>query len=397
MNGARSLTALTLFSWLFVSQPIMAAAEPFRPTNESEVLERLSFKTTDPAGQEIRALRNHLAKDPHNLESAVQLAGRYIERGRSEGDPRFLGQAQAILQPWWNQPAPPPAALLLRATIRQNAHEFDAALVDLEEVLRVQPTNAQAWLTKASILQVQARYEEARRACQPLVRLASRHVQLACLGDIAGLTGQAAKSQELLSERLSNPSLSGRERMWMLTMLAEMATRTGHTETAEQYFSQARKAGVKDQYLLGAYADFLLDQHRYREVITLLQQETKADGLLLRLALAEQAMGLQIYRDHIASLAARFAASRARGTNVHVREEARFTLALLQDPQRALSLAQTNWALQREPADARMSLESALAAGNRGAAKPALDWLSQNHVEDLYLHQLAKQFQEPMR
>ena len=126
----------------------------------------------------------------------------------------------------------------------------------------------------------------------------------------------------------------------------------------------------------------------------MLQQETRADGLFLRLALAEQELGLAASRDHVSSLAARFAASRDRGTNVHLREESRFTLALLHDPQRALMLARTNWTVQREPADARILLESALAAGDRAAAKPVLDWLSANHIEDVRLRQLAKQCKE---
>jgi tetratricopeptide (TPR) repeat protein len=372
----------------------MAFSEPYRPTDDAQVLERLSFRSSDPAAREIESLRANLRHNPRHLESAVGLAARYIERGRSEGDPRFLGQAQAILSPWWNEPTPPPAALLLRATIRQNAHEFDQALEDLDQILTVQPTNGQAWLTKASILQVQARYDEARRACQRLARLAASHVMLGCLSDIGGVTGQSAKSRELLRQALSNPALSGRERIWIATILAETAARTGAIREAEQYFNDAFMVGIKDQYLLGAYADFLLDQRRYQEVISLLQSETRADGLLLRLALAEQALDLSSFQTHTAELAARFAAARERGTIVHVREEARFTLALLHDAKRALPLARANWNVQREPADARILLESALAGHNLPAAQPVLDWMKRNRVEDFHLQQLARQLQE---
>ncbi|HWF61376.1 MAG TPA: hypothetical protein VN666_13840 [Nitrospira sp.] len=390
----RSLTVLAVLGWFTLSQVGIAFPEPYRPTDDAQVLERLSFKVTDPAAREIENLRADLRNNPRHLESAVKLATRYIEQGRSEGDPRFLGQAQAVLTTWWNEVTPPPAMLLLRATIRQNAHEFSEALADLDQVLVVQPTNTQAWLTKASILQVQARYDEARRACQRLARLAASHVLLGCLGDIAGVTGQSAKSQELLRQVLSAPTFSGRERIWIATILAETAVRTGAIREAEEYFAEAFKVGIKDQYLLGVYADFLLDQGRYRDVVSLLQSETRADGLFLRLALAEQALRLPAFQSHTAELAARFAASRERGTTVHVREEARFTLALLRDAQRALPLAQANWNVQREPADARILLECALADGNRAAAQPVLDWLNASHVEDLRLRQLAKQIED---
>jgi tetratricopeptide (TPR) repeat protein len=390
----RLLTVVSLIGWFMLSQVGAAYPEPYRPTDDTQVLQRLSFKASDPVVRDLDSLRTDLRRNPRNLESAVKLATRYIEQGRSEGDPRFLGQAQAVLSPWWSEPTPPLAALLLRATIRQNAHEFTEALADLDQVLAAQPTNAQAWLTKASILQVQARYDEARRACQRLARLAASHVLLGCLGDIAGVTGQSSKGRELLRAVFSDPGLSGRERIWIATILAETAARTGAIREAEQYFTEAFKVGIKDQYLLGAYADFLLDQGRYRDVISLVQHETKADGLLLRLALAEQALKLPSFQSHTAELAARFAAARERGTTVHVREEARFTLTLEHSAQRALPLAQANWNVQREPADARILLESALAAKNPPAAQPVLDWMTSNRVEDFHLQQLARQFQE---
>jgi len=390
----RLLTIVSVVGWFVLSEVGAAYPEPYQPTEDAQVLQRLSFRASDPVARELDSLRTNLRRNPRDLESAVKLATRYIEQGRSEGDPRFLGQAQAILSPWWSEPTPPPAALLLRATIRQNAHEFNEALTDLDQVLVAQPTNAQAWLTKASILQVQARYDEARRACQGLTRLASAHGLLGCLGDIAGVTGQSAKSRELLRTVLSDPGLSGREQIWIATILAEIAARTGAIREAEESFAEAFKVGTKDQYLLGAYADFLLDQRRYQDVMSLLRSETRADGLLLRLALAEQALKLPIFQNHTAELAARFAAARERGTTVHVREEARFTLALLHDARRALPLAQANWKVQREPADARILLESALTAKNSPAAQPVLDWMTSNHVEDFHLRQLAKQIQE---
>ena len=394
MKGIRTLGWMITTGWLALSAPSMTFGEPFLPQQDTQVLEHLTVKATDPVAREIRALRASLLRDPQNMDMAVSLATKLIEQSRSEGDPRFLGQAQAVLAPWLNHPTPPSSTLLLRAMIRQHAHEFDLALADLDTVLSLQPANAQAWLTKASIYQVQGRYEDARRACQPLLRLAGRHVALTCLGDIAGLSGQATTSREMLTASLERSGISARERLWILTILAEMAARTGDSKAAETYFLDARNLGLKDYYLLGAYADFLLDQGRAPEVIALLQRETRADGLLLRLTLAEQALHLSTSKDHTAELAARFAAGRERGTRVHVREEARFTLGLLHDSQTALALAQTNWAIQKEPWDARLLLESALAVGSWNAARPVIDWLHTNHVEDRGLQQLVAQFPE---
>ncbi|MEK7762914.1 MAG: tetratricopeptide repeat protein, partial [Nitrospirota bacterium] len=258
MNGIRTLCRMIATGWLALSIPSQTYGEPFLPQRDDQVLERLTVKATDPVAREVRALRENLSHDPQNVNVAVSLATKLIEQSRTEGDPRFLGQAQAVLVPWLNHATPPSSTLLLRAMIRQHTHEFDLALADLDAVLNLQPANAQAWLTRASIYQVQGRYDEARRACQPLLRLAGRHVALTCLGDIAGLSGQAATSREMLTTSLERPRISARERLWILTILAEMTARTGDASAAEKHFFDARSLGVKDHYLIGAYADFLL-------------------------------------------------------------------------------------------------------------------------------------------
>ena len=92
------------------------------------------------------------------------------------------------------------------------------------------------------------------------------------------------------------------------------------------------------------------------------------DGLLLRYALALRAQGAAEADQYVEQLRARFEASRRRGDRVHLREEARFALHLEGDPRTALALAADNWMVQKEPADARILLEAALAANDHAAA-----------------------------
>ena len=92
-------------------------------------------------------------------------------------------------------------------------------------------------------------------------------------------------------------------------------------------------------------------------------------------------------------MSARFAAARARGDSTHEKEEARFLLSLKGDASGALRLAQRNFAVQREPADARILLEAALAARQPQAAAPALQWLQANRVESTLLQALAKRLE----
>ena len=368
-------------------------AAPFVPQGPNEVLERLRERPLDSAARELRSLRATLARDPNNLAIATRMARRYIEESRSQGDPRYLGYAQAALSPWWSQPQPPNAVLLLRATIRQSNHDFDAALVDLSRVLEAAPSNAQAWLTRATILQVQGRYAEAAQSCERLSQLAPTYA-VTCSSEVAALTGQAARSYELLAgllEKIAAPAVA--HKAWMETGLAEIAVRLGRRDVAESHFKRALQYGAPDPYLKAAYADFLLDAGRPSEVVILLSADSRIDGLVLRLALAEQALGARELPGRVATLQARFDAARARGDKVHLREEARFHTALLKQPGEGLRLAQANWSVQKEPADARVLLEAALAANDRKAAQPVIDWMSRSKLEDAALSRLVQSIQ----
>ncbi len=73
---------------------------------------------------------------------------------------------------------------------------------------------------------------------------------------------------------------------------------------------------------------------------------------------------------------------------MHAREEARLALAR-GDTARALERAQASFAAQREPADARILLEAARAAGDTAATRPALEWLAATSLEDARLAGLA--------
>jgi tetratricopeptide (TPR) repeat protein len=392
--ASQQIVIRCLACFLAIFTAVVCRSEPYLPTSDGVVLEKLRATAFDPGAHEIRELRNRLSADPTNLPLACQYARRCIERSRAEADPRFLGRAQAALSPWWNLATPPIDALVLRATLKQSQHEFTNALVDLDLAAHIAPDNPQIWLTRVTILTVLGDYADARRACLPLVELAPGLIALAAAANVSSLNGGAESACGLLRNALTaNSSVSAEEKEWALTALAEAERRLGHNVEAETDFKSALALGQHDPYLLGAYADLLLDEDRTPEVVEMLKNETRADALLLRLALAEAAMSPQsaALKDHMAALSARYEAGYLRGDFVHQREQAQFTLWLLGKPASALRLAQTDWQVQHEPADIRILLESALAAGDPGAARPALDFIRTNHLEDVEFEKLTEQ------
>ncbi|NNE83837.1 MAG: hypothetical protein HKN28_07685 [Alphaproteobacteria bacterium] len=103
-SGAREMISNKTRQFLFTSivafgtvfQP--ASAEPFRPENGAQILERLPMPG-DAVTRELRQLRADLSQTPNDLELARTLAKRYINLGRAEADPRYYGYAEAALKP----------------------------------------------------------------------------------------------------------------------------------------------------------------------------------------------------------------------------------------------------------------------------------------------------------
>lgn len=372
---------------LGISLPALAA--PYTPVSDAAVLEQLPWSARSTVGDDIRLLQEGLAQRPADATLAGALARRYIELARKTSDPRYLGYAQAALAPWWEQVQPPAAIQLLRATLRQSNHEFEAALADLAVLLQHNPYDAQARLTRAAIWQVRGDYLQAKRDC---AYLSSALLAAACLAPVLSVNGEADRAYTLLQPHVTTSS-----EPWLTGLLAEIALRRGALQVAERHFRQALATTAPDAYLLAAYSDFLLDQKRPHEVIELLRDQQRADGLLLRLALAQQQVDPAQAARHIDTLRTRFAAAHARGDDRHLREEGRFTLALLQEPHTALTLALHNWKVQRETADARLVLEAAQAANQPAAAQPVLDWLTQTKLDDPWITPLAQQLRDTRR
>jgi Tfp pilus assembly protein PilF len=402
-NTSRSATAIRTIRIFIIGMAIdclramalalivgAAHAAPYVPEDDAQVLERLPVRPGDPIGRELRRLRVALAADPHNLDTALRLAERYFELAGAEGDPRYVGYAQAALGPWWNLPDPPLEARVMRAILKQYSHDFSGAMRDLEAATREDPGNALAWSWRAAIDMVEADYAAARADCEALKRAAGELDAVGCFAHLDGTTGKAAAAYRALADTFArNPVSSPEVKVWMLTRLAEMSLRQGDIRQAEEHFRAALSLGVRDQFLLAAWADFLLDQGRPAEVVSLLRDWVRSDVLLLRLALAETALDAREAKEHIRALKDRFEAAALRGDKLHQQEEARFNLYLLRDRGKALALAQENWKLQREPRDARVLLEAALAAKDPGAAQPTLEWLERSGHEDPYLRGLA--------
>ena len=354
-------------------------AAPYTPDRDDEVLTTLPQRTGPSAAAE-RLARAQLRAAPDNLPLALALARDALTQARLSGDPRELGQAQAALAPWWDMPQPPAAVQLLRASVRQSLHDFKAALADLDALLSqgsalTLPLRAQALLSRAGVHQVQGRHAAAAQDC---VRLQSPEFAplgagvswtgKVCQAELRSLQGEADEARRAL-QALAREAPAD-QAAWLTLVRAELADRLQDPRAGGLFASAATQLG--DVYSLGAYADWLLAHGRAADVPPLLAGREEADALLLRLALAYRYTGDARLEDAARQLQGRFADALARGDTSHARERARFALGILDDVPTALRLATQNWASQKEPADARLLIDTARAAGQPDAAREAL-------------------------
>lgn len=361
---------------IVIGPGVAAVDAPFVPADDAEILIKLTESTARPL-----AVPRALSPDV-----AAQLARIYLERGRRTQDPRDNGRARGVLRPWWNLPDPPDEVLLLRATLRQADHDFPGALGDLDRLLARRPDDAQAWLTRATVLRVMGRYPEARKACHELEGRASEFVATLCTAAVRGLNGELEAAIAMM-ETLGPQAAAQPESVaaWFVAERADMATRQGDTAGARHIYAQGVANHPQDVDLRASFADLLLDQHDPAAVLDLIDPDVAADSLRLRRALALHALHDPRFAALDAALGETFEIAQRRGEALHAREEARYWLATRRSPARALKLAMANWQVQREPWDARVLLWAARDADDAEVADPLREWLRVSRLQDARL------------
>jgi tetratricopeptide (TPR) repeat protein len=280
--------------------------------------------------------------------------------------------------------------LLIEATLLQYRHQFPEARELLRQTLSRDPANAQAWLTLATLDMVQGDYASAGKDCVRVSANADFYVGLACSGNLRSYTGHARQSLAVLAQAQAAGSGQAPAQAWIEGLMAEAAERLGDWPLAETHHRQALALLPHDNFLLVAYADFLLDRSRPQEVLTLLADYAQSDTAFLRIALAKSALHAADTERYVWIMAARFEALRLRGSDFFGREQARFALELEHDPAAALDLATRNWHVQREPWDTRLLLETAIAAQQPRAATEALEFVRKSNLEDPLIQSLAR-------
>jgi tetratricopeptide (TPR) repeat protein len=354
----------------------IAVGSPHIPASDAQILAEL------PVGARHGSLPARTLTATR-LDIALPLAQFDISRARATGDLRFLGYAEAILAPWMRNPRVAPEVIVLSATILQSRHAFGASLVELDRALTARPDDAQAWLTRATVLRVLGRYQEALQSCGRLAA-ADPAVMNLCVQSIRGLTGHLQDAYAIIAA-MAPQGLPPQILAWRYSELGEMAERLGNDAAAEHWLREGLQLAPDDFYMRSAFADVLLRNGRAAETLQLLKGYESMESMLLRVAIAHHELRDGASTQADAQLTGAFDVEQRRGEAVHRREQARFLLDVERQPAAALAAAEQNWQVQREPEDALILLRAAQAAQQTPAADPARKFLRQTGLEDARL------------
>jgi tetratricopeptide (TPR) repeat protein len=374
-RGNQKLRAPRGWLWAALCLSSAASATPFTPLSDTQLLAEIPAGSAHVATSALQLSRSR-------PDIALPLTQFYVQRARVTGDLRLLGYAETTLTPLLSQSRPLPAALILHATILQSRHAFEAALAELDRALTMQPENAQAWLTRATVLRVLGRYDEALASCDQLAKTADTATATLCVEGVRSLTGHLQTAYDKLTA-LPSQSLPDAARAWRYSELGEMAERLGRDREAEHWFVEGLKLDSGDLYMRGAYCDLLLRQARNTEALELVRQRESLEPMLLRRAIAEARLRADQVDKVRSILGNTFILEEERGDAVHRREQARFLLDVESQPARALAVSQENWRTQREPDDVLILLRAARAAHQPRAAEPALEFIRRHKLEDV--------------
>ncbi|MDR7099425.1 Tfp pilus assembly protein PilF [Lysobacter niabensis] len=371
------LRTLPLIAGLMAASAAWAQRPPSRiPDDPHAVLERLPhgyarlMPSSIPAASAVAPVSS--------LQVSILRIRELLTTAAQTGDARLAARADALLA---RLPADTkdPDVLLARAFSAQHRHDFAAAEALLDVVIAHSPRNAAAHLSRAQLHLVLGNVDLARADCTALALGIDAGSGLLCVGMLSLRRGDYAAAAGAIEHWLQDAPATDETRRYALLMRAEVAARAGDRD-ADTWFRRALAPAPDDVRTLTAYARYLRNVGRDREVMSLLAAQTGHEGLQLQRTLAACRLPPGRASSLVAAQERRFAAARAAGSPVELRDEAEFLLVARHAPGAALALAQANFRTQRDYEDVALLQRAALAAGRSEALQPLRTWAAAQHL-----------------
>ena len=400
ISGA-AVTAL-LGGFLAVSP--VAAQERFKPAASAVVLSA-SVHAANGRPDSLRALDQAWRAQPQNLPTALAYARAVFTLGLTEGDLRWYGSAKAALKPWWTVADLPAEAYFLRGLVKQGFHDFQEGLQDINRAIALEPARAEFWSWRFALHLLLADMTAAQKDIEEMGRLLGAEEADVYRAVLLYRTGQPLAAVAMLSRALRSASYQDPSSQdWLGFHLGEAHRVAGQPARALDVWSQRLKASPQSHLIRLSLADLLNQQGQYREAKTIAMAATSGgnapnspatltDALLMQAVLASRGLKDPDEGRLASQLEARLQSQALRQEALIERPKLIYQIAYGRDLKAGLALSIDNWQLQKEPPDALLFVQAALALGQARAAEPVVKWAEKTGYTDPQLTPMLAQLQ----
>ena len=229
-----------------------------------------------PAEQSMATSQQLIEKNPKNYEAYNALA--LSRRARETSDVKFYSQAEEALQKSFAIAPGNFDGERIHVWLLLGKHEFAAALAEATKLNKKMPDDVMVYgfLTDANV--ELGNYDAAEKACQRMLDLRTGNLpavtRAAYLRELFGETDGGLELMNIAFQ--STPPAQAEDSAWILTQMAHLYLSTGNLDKSEKLSRQALAMFPGYHYALGNLAKVRIQQKRYGEAVSLLQQRYQA-------------------------------------------------------------------------------------------------------------------------
>jgi tetratricopeptide (TPR) repeat protein len=387
--GRIAVKGFLLIPFLLATVSAAQAQNRFIPKDSAVLLQSAATGQASIDRDTLRAAIEDWRANPNDIETATTAARLSFLAAMNQGDPRWLGNAKAMLNPWWGRQDLPAQSLFVRALVRQGLHEFDAALADLDLAIARDSAQTEFWAWRFAIYMVKADINKAKQECQAIGTRFGASEQASCRAVLLYRTGSPQQAITQLDNLTRHPDYQGRfAKEWLAYHRGEVRRVAGDQAGAEKIWADYLQGNSRSHVLQLALVELLNEQQKFAAAWKHNTTTPRSDALLVQAIKTSQ--GLQNGQaDQLRKeFNDRLTQQTSRGDFVNERPVIDYFLNVVGDYSQALAMAQQSWKTQREPADAFLFAKAAIASGAPTKAAELLKWQAETGYEEPRLDQL---------
>lgn len=342
----------------------------------------------------LRELDKAWRTNPEDLQIALAYAREVFNLGSSEGDLRWYGSAKAALKPWWQATDLPADGFFMRGLVKQGFHEFEGGLRDINQAIALDPKHAEYWSWRFSLHLMQANMDAAKQDVHEMQKLFGSEEANIYQAVLLYRTGQPLPALKLLDESIG---FSGHQdaasQIWIGFHLGEANRVANQPDKTLTLWRRLLQAYPQSHLLRLSLADLLNQKKKYKEAKAVatsnsLMTSNLTDALLMQALIASRGLNLPDEAALASQMAARLQTQSLRQESLIERPRLIYQIAYGRDLASGLALSIDNWRLQKEPSDAVLFLQAALALNQVNAAEPVVRWAASTKYIDPQLSPL---------